>query len=450
MQRHGLSVRDVQVQGVSVDGSNLSLSGLKGGGVQAAEVSGEAVVSSLESSSDEGVSESAGPLRGEDVGGVELVVGTSDSSLNDIDGLAIGVLDVSGEALSSDDVDKHTAGGGGLNGTFTIAEVVLPVDFQLNGGEDSVEGSNHVQKAVEGGLVNLGLFDGDLVLEVSNLLGKVVILGLGDSDVSPDSLDSDFELSDLGLDGIGLVSQLSDGGFQLVDGVPGSGDLGIVGGNEGLALGDGGLESSLGVSGGVELVLEVSDPGFGLSELEPVVGQSVSLVIVGLLEDADFLFETGDSSLIGGNLALDFVVLLVKGLKLTHEVLKLGPHLVKPEVVPLVLEAVDLGLESSDLSLGTINDDLELVSGELFLLDGGSDPAQELEKVRNDLAAGDGVVRDKGLDGLKDGDGIGRVDDLVEFGGGGESGEKRVDAPGGGLVDAPGIGNGVVDILGSG
>ena len=58
---------------------------------------------------------------------------------------------------------------------------------------------------------------------------------------------------------------------------------------------------------------------------------------------------------------------------------------------------------SVNFSSGGIDDDSELISSELFLLDGGSNSSAHFEKIRNNLSARDSIIADKGLDGLEDG-----------------------------------------------
>lgn len=66
------------------------------------------------------------------------------------------------------------------------------------------------------------------------------------------------------------------------------------------------------------------------------------------------------------------------------------------------------------------------------------------------MAARDGVIANKILDSLKDGNRVCGENDLIKFVGGGESGEKRVNGSSGGDVDALSSSNGVVGVLGGG
>lgn len=206
----------------------------------------------------------------------------------------------------------------------------MSINFSRNTGEDSVQGSDHELNVIQVIINKLGFFLVDPVVKISNFGIDIVSFVGGDCNIGSCSLNLDFKVIDCISKSVSIISQVSDGLLKLSDTIPGIRNFPVIIGNDSLAVSDASCQCFLSGFSISELLFQRSDDGFGFSELQPVIGNSVSFIIIGSGKDADFLFESSDLGLIGSNLDLNIVELTVEVSEPVDKVLDFISEFIKP------------------------------------------------------------------------------------------------------------------------
>ena len=169
------------------------------------------------------------------------------------------VSQVVSEPLSTHNIDNSVASLFNSDCAFSVAEVVVPVDFGLHRRDELLQRGNHVVQVIE--IVSREFLSLDInsCLEVSDLGSVLISLGIGDVEIGSEPLDFDFEVVVFGPSPVKFISESPDFVLELGDLVAEISDPLVVSLDGILALVDTRLESLFSVPSFGQLGFQVPD-----------------------------------------------------------------------------------------------------------------------------------------------------------------------------------------------